>query len=87
MSVRAYRIKKIKYETSETFNLWHDEELMQLLSYRMDTLNEDGCGYIEFSKEELQEALEEVKQEDTKSILKKMIGDAKKTGWVRYCCF
>jgi hypothetical protein len=25
MSVRAYRINKIDFEKSETFNLWHDE--------------------------------------------------------------
>ncbi len=60
---------------------------MQLLSYRMDMLNDDGCGYVEFSKEELQEALKEAKQERTRSILMKMIEDAKKTGWVRYCCY
>lgn len=87
MSVRAYRITKLEYDENETFNLWYDEELMSILSYSMATLNEDGSGYMEFSKEELQEALEEATQERTKSILKKMIEDAKKTGWVRYCCF
>jgi hemerythrin len=25
MSVRAYRVNKIDFEKSETFNLWHDE--------------------------------------------------------------
>ena len=87
MSVRAYRITKLEYENSATFNLWHDEELMSFLSYSMETLNEDGCGYIEFTKEELQDALAEAKQERTISILGKMIKDAQKTGWVRYCCY
>jgi hypothetical protein len=87
MSVRAYRITTLEHENSETFNLWHDEELMSLLSYCMDTLDESGGGIIEFRLEELQEALPEAKQERTKSILKKMIGEAQKTGWVRYVCF
>lgn len=87
MSVRAYRITTLEYEDCETFNLWHDDELMTLLPYCTQTLNEDGCGYIEFSLEELQDALKEAKQERTQSILKKMIEDAHKTGWVQYCCF
>jgi len=87
MSVRAYRITKLEHEDRETFNLWHDDELMSILSYSMNTLYEEGCVYMEFSKEELQEALKEAKQERTKSILKKMIKDAKKIGWVGYWCF
>jgi len=87
MSVRVYRITKLEHEDQATFNLWQDEEMMSILSSSMETLNESGSGYIEFSKEELQEALKEAKQDSTKSILKKMIEDAKKSGWVQYCCY
>ena len=46
MSVRAYRINKIDFDKSETFNLWHDEKLVKFFDEEygfFETMNE-GTG-------------------------------------------
>ena len=55
MSVRAYRIEKIKEEP--TFNLWHDELLMNMLDGlgKLDCLNEDQCGIIEITEQDIKD--------------------------------
>ena len=91
MSVRAYRIKHIEAEAFETFNLWHNDELVDLLDvYEKNGLNTDGVGIIEFGLDELTEALEIAEQEKTKEILRKMITDVKasKDGeYIKYECY
>ena len=91
MSVRAYRITKLEYDKQPAFNLWNDEELMRFLSSYMDTLDDFGSGYLEFSQKVLEEILEEAEEakasKETCDTLRQMIEDAKLTGWVKYWCF
>ena len=55
MSVRAYKIEKIKEKP--TFNLWHDELLMKMLDKlgKLDTLDEDQCGIIEITEQDIKD--------------------------------
>ena len=51
MSVRAYKVKKIEYETRPTFNLWHDEKIMEYFQdefepYESFTDNGNGFMYV-----------------------------------------
>jgi len=84
----------MKYENTPTFNLWHDEELVELLDqFIPDYFNHESGGYLEFSQEDLEatlkEAIEKNASQETCNLLKEMIGDAKKSefGWVKYWCF
>jgi len=92
MAVRAYRITHLKYEDIPTFNLWNDDELLAYLEpFIPETFDYNG-GYLEFSQENLEEALKEAEEEkvskDTCDTLKQMIAEAKKSefGWVAYWC-
>jgi len=93
MSVRAYRIDKIEIERGETFNLWHDGELMDFLDSEgcLASLNGDSCGILEVSVEQLERALEEVDNldEETKKAIKEDIDWAKrkKGEYILYNCF
>jgi hypothetical protein len=92
MSVRAHRIKKIDFEKQETFNLWHDEKLMDFLNEHgiYDTLNE-CCGLTELPVSVLEEAIKEVKELDkyTRKAIEKDIAWAKKNkeDYIQYYCF
>ena len=89
MSVRAYRL--LKYAKNETFNLWHDEELMNYLEGRGGlNLNEDGAGLIEVSTRVLEEALKTCEIDDyTRKSIEKDIADVKAKGedWLTYYCY
>lgn len=93
MSVRAYRIDKIEIERGETFNLWHDGELMDFLDSEgcLASLNDDSCGILEVSVEQLKRALEEVDNldEETKKAIKEDIDwiKRKKGEYILYDCF
>lgn len=57
MSIRAYRINKIDFQKSETFNLWHDKALVEFLNSRINlyaSLDENGCGIVEIPIEILE---------------------------------
>ena len=94
MSVRAYRVKNINFANGESFNLWHDEKLMEFFEENgfYETLNE-GTGLTELLIETLQEAVDKAKEleldEYQVKALKKDIKWGKKEGWeyVRYYCF
>ena len=90
MSVRAYRITKIEYETPDSFNLWHDDELMEFLEKNdyLSALNLDSCGILEIPIEALQEAVDTVSMpEETKANLRKDIELCSEKGCVTYYCF
>ena len=76
-----------EYEPEPTFDLLRDREPMGLLSPHMETLDSDGCGLVTFEEEELEEALKEAKQPETKRILRKMLEEAEREGYVDYYCF
>jgi len=91
MSIRAYKIIEIKKEENNTFNLWHDEELVEAIHlYGKDQLNIDGCGIVEFDTEELKHSLKFHKwqDKDQKDKLKQMIQQSKDDGgFVSYYCY
>ena len=99
MSVRAYRINKIDHEKDNTFNLWHDDEIMKVFEEHgfYDTMTE-GSGIGDLPLEALEEALiaikksNELKVEDKKwltNAIKKDIKWMKKNGdnYISYYCY
>jgi len=93
MSIRAYRVKNIEHEQNETFNLWHDETLMEFLEgYGFyNQLNDDARGITNISVKALKEAMKEVKELDseTKRCILKDIKEAEKNGeeYIQYYCY
>jgi hypothetical protein len=90
MSVRAYRVTKIEHEESDTFNLWHDDKLMDFLGkYGIyGNLNEDGFGLVDLPIEALKEALEKVEMDDElREAIQKDIEACPEEGYVTYYCF
>ena len=97
MSVRAHRVVEIKVEESYTsFNLWHDDKLMQFLdeeSNFFSQLTDDGTGVADVAVEVLKRALEQAKKLkidlDTVECLKKDIewAEARSEGFIQYYCF
>lgn len=92
MSIRARKIKGIKYTKDISFNLNHDKELADFLDIHgfYDNLNE-GVGISEISIELLNKALYTIEKLDseTKKMLKKDIRWAEKRGddYIQYYCF
>ena len=90
MSVRAYRVTKIEYDHPNSFNLWHDEELMEFLDKNdcLSSLNSNSSGILEIPTEVLQEAIDKVNMpEETKANLCKDIASCSQQGYVTYYCF
>lgn len=57
MSVRAYKIKTLEVEDSPTFNLWHDDFIVNNLTFSGE-LNDGGTGIIEISEENVKDILD-----------------------------
>lgn len=93
MSVRAHRVIKIEWAKPESFNLWHDDDLVDFLDKELglyEILNEDNTGLVEIPTDILEKAIKEVSMADnTKSSLQEDIEAAKKAGdsYVTYYCF
>ena len=91
MSVRAYRVNKIEHEEVNTFNLWHDDKLMDFLDNECDFysgLTQGGSGLVELPIEALQEALEKVEMdEELREAIRKDIEACQVDGYVTYYCF
>ena len=90
MSIRAYRVKKIEHEQSDSFNLWHDEGLVEFLEKEgcLSQLNDDLCGLVEVPIDVLKEALQKVNMsEETKASISKDIETCQDAGGVTYYCF
>lgn len=91
MSVRAYRVNKIDTEDSASFNLWHDDEIVERLGIYQD-LGEEGCGIGEVEVERLKNLLDDktVKLEpETRQALQTDYEWAVKNNheWIQYDCF
>ena len=68
MSIRAYRIIKKEIADQPSFNLWHDDELIDFFKNNgkySEGLNDNGGGEIEVSIPALKKALKEFKWEKT----------------------
>ena len=91
MSIRAYRVKKIDYATPDTFNLWHDDKLVDFLDSECDFfagLTNDGTGLVEVPIEALQEALKKVEMNDElKEAIRKDMEACRDDDHVTYYCF
>ena len=91
MSVRAYRVNKIEHEESDTFNLWHDDKLIDFLDSECGFfagLTNQGTGLVEVPVEALEEALEKVEMDDElKEAIKQDIEARRDDGYVTYYCF
>lgn len=102
MSVRAYRIIKKEIADNSSFNLWHDDELIDFLKEQFnpltgdgysERLSEDGGGTVEVSVYALKKALKHFKGFEKGNYrieaIKADIADAKKKGesYVLYECF
>ena len=91
MSVRAYRVNKIEHEQDNTFNLWHDDKLMDFLDKEYgfyEGLSNDGTGLVELPIEALQEALEKVEMDkELKEAIQKDIETCQDNGYVSYYCY
>ena len=63
MSVRAHLITKLEY-TGEIFNLWHDEDLVNMLEKigLLKQLDDDFCGILEINRETIQTLINEAEK-------------------------
>jgi len=94
MSVRAYRVIKIEYAQPNSFNLWHDDKLVDFLDREygfFEGVNEGG-GLTEVPVEGLKEALAKPEFELDEYIveaLKRDIEAAEQEGeqYVQYYCY
>jgi hypothetical protein len=95
MSVRAYKITRLEYDRRESFNLWHDDEIVEWLERNgnLSTLDDDSCGIIEISKEDflrMKADLGRSENENTQEALKRIEGDfliGYNSDYVMYYCF
>jgi hypothetical protein len=94
MSVRAYRVIEIKTAKPDTFNLWHDEKLVNFFASEHGFFESmvDGSGLTQLSIEALKEALGKSELElddDMKEALKRDIQAAEEAGdeYVQYYCY
>lgn len=90
MSVRAYRVNKIDYEEYNSFNLWHDNELVDFLDreYGLYEGMSDGTGLVELPVEALEEAIKKLTLDDELvKALKRDIETCRESGYVTYYCY
>lgn len=71
MSIRAHLMKKVKYE-DVFFNLTHDNYFMRLLEEDsgLDSLNQDGAGELEISRDAVENIYHEIINNNHSSISK-----------------
>ena len=93
MSNNAYKVIKIKSAKESTFSIWHDDFIVDTFALG-NQLNDDGGGLVTITKEDVDEALESIKEESfaagekehyttiLKNILKDMAGEES----VSYIC-
>lgn len=93
MSVRAYKIKKIEWEEDPSFNVWLDDDIMDMISQEIrNTLDEGGGGFMEISIEKIKEVIEDLKKNgepERAEPLQRDVKEAEKEGdvYVKYMCF
>lgn len=89
--LRAHRVMNVDYTKQYSFNMLHDEKLVEYLADKFDffvMLDDDGVGFAVLPTEALQGALLNVVMVDSvRASLKKDIEFGKKSGWVRYVFF
>jgi hypothetical protein len=92
MSIRAYRVIKIEHAQPNTFNLWHDDKLVEFFDreYGFFESMTEGTGLTQLPIEALERVLKEVPMDDDlKEALTKDIEACRKEGeeYIQYYCF
>ena len=96
MSVRAHRILKVEHAPNTSFNLWHDEKLIDFFNRNnysgfFSQMNDNGGGVVSIEvsviKEALEKAVELELDEDTVEQLKADIEAAGDEPTIDYDCF
>lgn len=91
MSVRAYRVIKIEHAPSDTFNLWHDDKLVDFLDSECGffaALTNEGTGLAKVPVEALQKAVEKLELDDElRKALMEDIEACRDDGYVTYYCY
>ena len=89
MSIRAYKANVV-YDKDESFNLWHDDKIVDYLSSWLTGLNEDSCGLVEIPIKALEEMFVELKlSQDDYAKLWQDIQEAKTKDieYIDFYCF
>ena len=87
MSVRAYKIKKIEYEPTPTFNLWSDDLVVQTFENEIKWgMNEEGGGIIYIDRKAVEDAIEDETDIQALETLSHILNDCDEYG-VEYYCF
>ena len=88
MSVRAYRVTRMEFVKTPSFNVNFDHNLMEYLSDKFQffaLMDDDGVGFAVIPVEALQGALMNVSMRDeVKDQLRHDIEWGKQRGWIRY---
>ena len=93
MSIRAYRINKIESKQESSFNIWHDEKLVDELQSAGYINNfSEGGGQIELPVDYIEELISNKELELPDYVIKELKDDikfAKKVGneYVLYECY
>jgi len=95
MSVRARRILKVEY-AEPSFNLWHDEKLVQFIDSECDSgfysqMNSNGGGVICIEASVIKKAIENAEElgldENTVALLRVDVEAVGEDGSIDYDCF
>ena len=93
MAIRAYRVKEIKTEERNSFNLWLDEKLVAYLERNTefyDSLDMDCCGLAEVKVSVLKEILSKAASleldEETVRAIEEDIAHSE-YDYVQYYCY
>ena len=88
MSIRAYKIQKVEYQTSPTFNVSHLPDGAEFWANIFDQLNEDCCGYISIGKQDILDALDVVVDSEAREVLTAIMADfCEEDDYIEYYCF
>ncbi len=94
MSVRAYRIIKKVLEDNSSFNLWHDEKLVDYLQDETcfyNLLGDDGSGTSYLSVKDIKKIISKKKElkldDETVSQLEKDIEGLSEDDDIEYDCY
>ncbi len=95
MSIRAYKVLNIKTKQSESFNLWHDSEVIDFLNDQeggfSDSLNQDCCGLAYAKVISIKELIKRADEfhlgKESIDCLKDDIKGYGDDGYVQYYCF
>lgn len=94
MSVRAYKVLKMELADNPSFNLWHDEKIVDFLNENDDfnsQMNDNGGGYITVSVKSIRKILANLEEFELDELdieqLRKDIEGLEDGNYITYSCF